>query len=687
MEIGKVDLKSLDLKQHQLEKLKEIFPEAFIEGNKVDWDKLRLTLGENIDTGKERFGMNWPGKADCFKTIQQPSIGTLIPDRDESINFDTTQNTFIEGDNLEALKLLQKAYLGKIKMIYIDPPYNTGEDFIYPDNYNETLDTYLKYTGQIDNEGRKYATNPETDGRFHSKWMNMIYSRLYIAKNLLKDEGVVVIHMDEHEIVNLTIILNELFGPENNLGTIIWDKGNPKGDAKGVAIQHEYLTVFAKNKEAFVKDNSLEKEKENADRILRKAKKIFSRLGKDDYPDAINEIIEEFDIKEEIFSVHKRKIVLEDINSEFNAWMKKQGNLSGGEKAYILIDKNGDVFQSVSMAWPNKKEAPEDYFTPLIHPLTKKECPVPERGWRYPSESMKKYLEKNEIIFGQDESTQPRRKYLLKDNKFENLPSIIFYGGSDDKLFKELKLSFDNPKPLEFAKLLLKIFLNKKDDIVIDFFAGSGTTAHAVLELNSTNNLSRKFICAQLPQPTEKKSAARKQGFETISQLCVERIKRSILRTKLKFADKNNLFTPVQAEADLGFKVFKLSPSNFNVWDTNVKHEDEEITKQLQLNIHNLSEQALEEAILFELLLKSGFELTIPVQQLVLADKKVYSIANDAMLICLDKKLNKEVLKAIADRQPSRVICLDAGFNGSDELKTNAVKQMESKGVVKFMTV
>ena len=225
-EIEKLDIQSMNIKQEQIDKLKTLFPEIFTEGNKIDWERLKLTLGEDIDTGKERYGMNWPGKADCYKTIQQPSIATLVPARDESIDFDTTQNLFIEGDNLEVLKLLQKSYLGKIKMIYIDPPYNTGNDFIYPDNFNENLQTYLEYTGQVDNEGRKFGTNTDTDGRYHSKWINMMHPRLFLAKNLLREDGLIFISIDDNEIHNLRALCNEIFGEENLLQQIIWKNKN-----------------------------------------------------------------------------------------------------------------------------------------------------------------------------------------------------------------------------------------------------------------------------------------------------------------------------------------------------------------------------------------------------------------------------------------------------------------------------
>jgi adenine-specific DNA-methyltransferase len=230
MDIEKLDPSSMNICEEQKAKLKELFPEVFTEGGKIDFERLKLTLGEDVDTGKERYGMNWPGKSECFKTIQQPSIATLVPCPEESVDFDTTENLFIEGDNLEVLKLLQKSYLGKIKMIYIDPPYNTGNEFIYPDNYTESLDTYLSYTGQIDNEGRKFSTNTETEGRFHSKWINMMYPRLFLARNLLRDDGVIFISINDNEVSNLRKICDEIFGEENFLGHLVWQSKKGGGE-------------------------------------------------------------------------------------------------------------------------------------------------------------------------------------------------------------------------------------------------------------------------------------------------------------------------------------------------------------------------------------------------------------------------------------------------------------------------
>jgi len=245
----RLDLNSLDIAAEKQAELLRLFPEARTEGGKIDFDRLRLALGESVDVGKERYGMNWPGKADCFKAIQRPSLGTLLPVREESINFDETENLIIEGDNLEVLKLLQKSYQGKVKMIYIDPPYNTGNDFIYPDNYSESLQTYLDYTGQMDSEGRKFSNNTETDGRFHSKWLNMMYPRLYLARNLLRDDGVVFITIDDKEVRNLRSLCDEIFGEENFVANVLWQKKYAvSNDDPGIAPMHDHIIVYQKSK-------------------------------------------------------------------------------------------------------------------------------------------------------------------------------------------------------------------------------------------------------------------------------------------------------------------------------------------------------------------------------------------------------------------------------------------------------
>lgn len=657
----KMSLESMSITDHQKAKLKELFPEVFTEGSKIDFEQLKRTLGEVVDGGKERFGMQWAGKADCFKTIQQPSVATLVPVPEESIDFDTTENVFIEGDNLEVLKLLQKSYLGKIKMIYIDPPYNTGNDFIYPDNYSENLDTYLEYTGQIDGEGRKFSTNVDTDGRFHSKWMNMMYSRLFLAKNLLRDDGVIAIHIDEHEYTNLDKLLFEIFGSENNLGTIVWDKRNPKGDAKGVAYQHEYIVFYTKNKNIFLDRYEFVRPKQNATRMFKKVEQLIKEFGLND-----------------------------NTRAEYKNWLKYQHDLSGGERAYSLIDEEGNIYRPVSMAWPNKKKAPDDYFVPLIHPITNKQCPLPERGWRNPSATMQELLKNNQILFGEDESTQPTRKYLLKENINENISSLLYFGGSDDELLKEFGISFENPKVVDVSKKLINSIAKDKD-IVLDFFAGSATTAHAVMDLNKDDGLNRKYICIQLPEPTDEKSEAFKAGYNTIAEISKERIRRASAKIKAEAEVSADLLTGQKKPLDLGFRVFKLQKSNFKVWDATLEKDAANIQLALEEHIDHIDPNATQQAILFELLLKAGFELTTPIETLTLANKTVFSIAEGALLICLERALTLDLIKAIADlaasQSTTRVIVLDEGFQNNDQLKTNASLTLKAKGVVDFRTV
>ncbi|NHM03608.1 site-specific DNA-methyltransferase [Flavobacterium celericrescens] len=636
--INKLDLKSMNISEDKKNKLKELFPEVFSE-DKIDFEKLKLTLGEDISDSEERFGLQWPGKKDCFKVIQEPSIGTLKPCKEESVNWDSTENIFIEGDNLEVLKLLQKSYYSKIKMIYIDPPYNTGGEFIYPDRFQENLDTYLAYTGQVNDEGKKFSTNTETSGRFHSNWLNMMYPRLFLARNLLKNDGVLIIHIDENEVCNLEQLCKEIFGEENFIGNIIWNKLNPKGDSKGVSYQHENILIFAKNKEYLFSKSEFKRPKKNAEKILEKAKSLYEKLP------------------------------LDEANKEFSSWIRKQ-NFSGGEKAYSKIDLKGNVYRGVSMAWPNKKKAPDDYFVPLIHPITNKPCPFPDRGWRNPSSTMKKLLEDDLILFGDDETKQPERKYFLKENMEENIPSILEYGGSDDELFKRIKLSFDNPKPYLFVSDIINPLV-ENGDIVLDFFAGSSTTAHAVIELNNKYSKNIKFIMIQLPEPISNTGETSK--INSISNLSVERIKRITDNYK------------ESSSSDLGLKIYKLDRSNFKTWEGNT--ENETLQNQLEKALFHIDINSSKEDILTEIFLKSGFELTVKIDSKVLANKEVFSIENDSLIICLDDNLNDEVIKEIAVLEPARVVFLDSGFYQKDELKANAAQILKSFGVEDFKTI
>jgi adenine-specific DNA-methyltransferase len=660
-EINKIDLNSLDIKATKTKELQTLFPEIFKDG-KLDISALEREVGDWVESEKERYGLSWSGKANCMKVIQQSSTGTLRPSLEDSVEFDKTENILIEGDNLEVLKILQKSYYGKIKLIYIDPPYNTGSEFIYPDNFQEGLQEYLKRTEQIDGNGFKISTNAEGGGRYHTNWLNMMYPRLYLARNLLKDDGVIAIHIDEHESHNLKLVLEEIFGSENDLGEIIWDKKNPKGDSTKIATQHETIYVFTKDMNAFKANFEIKRPKLNAQKMLSKVEQLKRKIGQIQIPNDLDEVTKKYsiDLDKTVFA---KKYTLEDARADYRDWLSKQ-DLSGGEAAYKYIDDDREIFRTVSMAWPNKKVAPENYFIPLIHPITKKSCPVPDRGWRNPPETMAELLKSGMIIFGEDELKQPERKYLLKDNLDENVPSVLPFGGSDDALLKKLNIPFDNPKPVDFASALIGYFVDK-DGIVLDFFAGSGTTGHAVMNLNSADAGRRKFILIQLPEKTSHTK------FPTISSITRERLKKVIT------AYSKDLLTD-ETEFKNGFKSFTLDSSNFLVWE-NIESTPEKIAQSLKLFAENINFSRSSMDLLYEILLKSGFSLDSKFDPLKLDDKEVFSIEDGALLICLEKELSIELVEKMLELNPFQIICMDEGFKGNDQLKVNVIQTIKSR--------
>lgn len=415
---------------------------------------------------RKKYGLVWEEEKtkEKFEAESEGKLPVLVEDKKKEIKTDSDKPThiLIEGDNYHALSVMNYTHAKSIDVIYIDPPYNTGEnDFKYNDKF-------------VDKE----------DGFRHSKWLSFMSKRLRLAKNLLKDTGVIIIHIDENEFDSLNVLMeSDIFLEKNNLGTIVWNKKNPKGDAKGVSTMHEYVFCYAKNKEAFLKlKNTVTRKKPNAVDILKKAKNLYSKIGKSVIPDEVKNVIKPFNYPKSVLKDFIIEYDLELVNKEFRAWLVAQ-DFSGGEKSYKFIDENGEVYRGVSMAWPNKEQAPDDYFIPLIHPTTKKKCPVPGRGWRNPTSTMKSLLKNNLILFGEDENKQPERKYLLKDNMFENTPSLFNYGSSDDDFFKDIGVNFPYAKPVEVAKYLISS-IHPSPKIILDFFAGSGTSLHAVLELN-----------------------------------------------------------------------------------------------------------------------------------------------------------------------------------------------------------
>ena len=653
---GKLDPRSQDIGKEKREELLRLFPELRTEGGKIDFDLLKLALGETVDVGKERYGMTWPGKAECFRTIQAPSLGTLLPCPEESVAFDMTQNLIIEGDNLEVLKLLQKSYLGKIKMIYIDPPYNTGSDFIYPDNYTESLQTYLEYTGQVDAEGRKFGTNAETDGRFHSKWMNMMYPRLYLARNLLLEDGAICVSIDDSELSNLRSVRNEIFGEENFISVIVV-QANKRGQTyKEIAKTHEYLLVYSREP-----DLSL------------------NELDKTDGSLPFSDSLGPFDLWE--LRNRNPKFGRRNRPNLFFPIYVAPGQLDESGYAKVALDRSSTYSVEV---FPLDSEGGEGcwrWSTDLIHSK--------ELAGKCPEVVAKQRRDGAWNIYQKSRKSTTKAKSLWTDS------GVISEQGTIELGALEMGNAFDHPKPLELLRKCMRICSDAtSQDIILDFFGGSGTAAHAVLELNKEENGNRRFVLVQLPEPLDPSNSDQRNAVEfcdsigrprNIAEITKERVRRAI--KKLTDDETGRLKLGEGATQDRGFRVFKLAESNFTSWNAESSRDAEMLGKQLELHVNHIREGRKPTDLLYEILVKGGFPLTTPVETLSLAGKKVRSVAGGVLLICLERELTLDLIRAMAERKPERVVCLDEGFSGKDQLKANAVQIFKGKGVTSFKTV
>ncbi|MFH1998697.1 MAG: site-specific DNA-methyltransferase [Planctomycetota bacterium] len=614
------DLRSRDILAHKVADFKKVFPEAITEDGKIDFDRLKRAMGHNVDVGKERYGMQWPGKADCFKVIQTPTFGTLRPSRKESVSFDVTNNIFIEGDNLEALKILQKSYLGKVKMIFIDPPYNTGGDFIYPDNFSESLGTYLKYTGQVDAEGRKFGTNSDTDGRFHSKWLNLMYPRLYLARNLLKDDGVIFVTIDDREVSNLRKVLDEVFGEENFVTQIEWQK-------------------------RYTRSNNT-----------------------DNFTSVIDHIC-----------VYQR-------SEAFKVSLLPRGEETNARFTNLDNDPRGPWKPTPFLNQVAPERRPNLCY-PIKNPTTGKITNPTKKAWRYERSTFERLQSENRLYWGKDGKRDvPDIKTFLSEVRSGMTPINFWsheYAGHTDAANREIKeifgeKIFDTPKPTQLVMRMLE-HCQDPNALVLDFFAGSGTTAHAVMSANRKDGGNRNFILVQLPEPTGRKD------FLTIADLTMERLRRVV---KIFSNETEDLLARgAKKSQDFGFRVYKLAESNFKPWNADVSHNGKALEDQLALHVNHIRKGSSSEDILSEILLKSGFLLTTHVETLKINGKAVYSVADGALLICLERKLTLDLIRAMAEKKPERVVCLDEGFAGNDQLKTNAVQTFKTKGVTSFKTV
>ncbi len=597
--------------------LAQSFPECLSEG-RIDFETLRRVLGDWVEAGNERFGLVWPGKERCIRSIQQPSVATLKPDRDESVDFESTDNVFIEGDNLEILKLMQKSYFGKIKMIYIDPPYNTGNEFIYPDKYAESLETYLTYTGQIDNEGRRFSTNTDTVGRYHSNWLSMMYPRLYLARNLLRDDGAIFISIDDHELSRLHELCNQIFGEENFKADIAWQKRYTRSNnTVDFTTVVEHLLVYAKS-EAFEVN------------LLPRTEEADARYSNPD----------------------------NDPRGEWKgaSFLNPASPQDRPNLCYPLRNPNtGEIINPTTNAWRRSEEAFEELLADnRLYWGPDGKASVP---------SIKMFLSE--------------ARGLTPTNFWAH-----DYAGNTDEGTRDLEVLipgkvFNNPKPVQLVRRMLEHACNGPGDIVMDFFAGSCVTAQAVIELNLRDRGSRKFILVQLPEPVEEDSNAAKAGFSTIAEIGRERIRRVI--SKARNIPDGQLDLDQRGATELGFKAFRLDRSNFRVWDGHGDPADaDELARQIELHVDHRRNESTPDDIVHEILLKTGFPLSTKVEAVTLAGSIVFSIESGTLLICLEKDITPELIDALADANPLQVICLDEGFNGNDQLKANAVQTFKA---------
>jgi adenine-specific DNA-methyltransferase len=611
------DGKSLDIETQNIEQLKQLFPDVFNEG-KVDFEALKAVLGEHVEDQEERYNFTWHGKNKARQIAQTPSTGTLRPCKEESVNWDTTQNMFIEGDNLEVLKLLQKSYHKKVKMIYIDPPYNTGKDFVYKDNFHDNIKNYLKITGQVDSDGQKLSSNSDTSGRYHTDWLNMIYPRLKLAKNLLKDDGMIFISIDDSEIKNLRVICDEIFGEQNFIESIIWKKRYGGGAKEKYLVSlHEYVLVYAKNID-FIKPIFVSPKEGSEERYYKtKDEKFAIRGGYRTHPLEAGKAMDE--------RTNLRYSIPAPDGSEI--WPKRQW-LWGKDRALQALENNDlDIYKGKDGSW-------------TIH--TKQ--------------------------YQKDENGVERQA-----KAFSLIDDVYTQHGTNEQisLFESAKY-FSYPKPTEFLYKLLDVGLDSEPHIILDFFAGSSSTAHAIQKMNLKLERKNRYIMVQLPEPLPEDSDSYKAGFRTISEVSVERIKRS----------EKQLLQEGLPEELVGFKYFKLDETNIHKWEANF----ENISDILDDSVESLKAERSCFDVLFEIIIKYGLDLTYPITEHKLAGKTVYDVAFGSLMVCLDDGITREVVEAIGklkqelDSETTRVVFKDAGF-ADDAVKVNAIQLLKQYGV------
>lgn len=643
-DIEKVDLASENLVDDRLNKLKELMPEVFSEGG-IDFDKLRLELGDEIEEGQERYAFTWPGKADAIRQSQMSSTATLRPcieksrSRDgEDGSFDS-DNIYIEGDNLEVLKLLQRGYHGTYDFIYIDPPYNTGHDFVYKDKFGDTIENYKEQTGLTS------QANADTSGRFHSNWCSMVYPRLRLARELLAPDGVIAISIDDAEQSQLKQICDEIFGQNNFVACLVYDK-NRKNDAKYFSVGHEYMLVYFKNA-SYIKDLGI---------VWRAPKE-----GVDEVRQRFEELKHQYDSD------------WDAINAELKRWYATWDDDDPRKPLarFTKLDEKGPYRDDGNISWPGGG-GPK--YT-VLHPITHKPCKTPDAGWRFPRiERMQEEIDKGRVVFGEDETTLPRIRRNLFESDGQVLKSVKFsYAQTAANEFTSLfngKRVFENPKPISDIAELVSYFTGDKESArILDFFSGSATTAHAVIQSNLKDGTERRFTLVQIPETCASGTVAHIEGFSSICELGEERIRRAGDMIKKQVEAENSqpkLGEDAKKLPDIGFRVFTLDDSGI------------ERPEPGQLVLDVVKPDRAELDIVFEMMLRWGLELTLPVEKSDAAGYPVWSVACDELVCCMSRGLTIEALEAIADMEPRRVLILDSILD--DTLKLNAVQIFKHAG-------
>ena len=617
---------SPNLVDANIEKISALFPNCVTEAQgengelkkAIDFDLLKQELSQVIVDGEqERYRLDWVGKKEAILTANAPIAKTLRPCREESVNFDRTENLFIEGDNLEALKLLQENYLGKVKMIYIDPPYNTGNDFIYEDDFAESTDEFFERSNQVDEEGNKLVANPDSNGRFHSDWLSMIYSRLKLAKNLLKDDGVIFISIDDYEKDNIKKICDEIF-IGNYVATVVWQRAfSPKNDAKYLSSSHDYVLIYAKNINSF-------------------------KVGK--LPRT----------------------------EEANARYKNPDNDYRGKWV------SGDL---------SVKTYSKEYDYPITTPSGKIINPSHGSCWRVNKNKFNELVKDNRIWFGENGDNVPRLKRFLSEVQ-DGMVSTTLWLHNDvghnqegrqevKKLFDD-KGYFDGPKPTRLLSRILQIANTTKDSIILDFFAGSSTTAHAVMKLNAEDSGNRKFIMVQLPEKTDEKSEAFKAGYKSIGEISKDRIRRAGKKIVEDNKDKEG-----KENLDIGFRVLKIDSTNMK----DVYYTPDALKQADMLDLaSNIKEDRTSEDLLFQVMLDWGLELSLPIERKTVAGKEVFYVAGNSLVACFDE-LNFDVVDEVAKDHPLRFVSAEKAIH-LDHDKTNIkerFKQLSPDTEVKFL--